>query len=569
MGGRENRPAKFLRFLLTHRDNYCSSVTGSRPLWLRLDGGALIRVACAIMPLAEMRAPSSEKLVAARCSRTQLSVLATVALAISLLLVKTYESDTRRSELIAARAAGRAGPAPDVAPKLVAAVEDTSSYFDGREDTTAAVVSSSLVAAVEEEDATDPKSPAAPDHAVVAQHEAASSSPSSSSEGTIGDEVATAMPIPTFPPGVALGVLSYRATSPSSSNIGDWYQSGAALFSWWALLNGSLDRPNTGSPPAGTPSTGSDFASFLNHSISGGDAVGNWPRVIWMERDGFSSTALPPPGITAAVIVMNGWFMRKTARDAESGNPSFGFPPPDWVIPIFVSFHIADLTLLKQKGVVPYLRAHAATQGPIGARDYPTRDALLAVRVPAYFTGCITPLLRLSGEGCEGGLDTSPGGWKGDDMGSGSASSAAGSASSSAAGSAVVDGEEEDEEEGAEEDTTTAVEAGESGGRRRSLGSASSSSRIMRSTTSRGSSRIIGSGSGANYSIGTCSIDAPSGWAKGGTIDPATGLSVPKFNHVFGQRPNGVPVESSVHPEWLFSTLRRYCSVYRWCSAVR
>ncbi|MDA8979742.1 polysaccharide pyruvyl transferase family protein [Chitinophagales bacterium] len=79
-------------------------------------------------------------------------------------------------------------------------------------------------------------------------------------------------------------------------------------------------------------------------------------------------------------VIMNGWWM------SQSDN----WPPPENIIPLFVSFHITtknkSVENLTSKESIDYLKKHE----PIGCRDYFTRDLLRSKGVNAYFSGCLT-----------------------------------------------------------------------------------------------------------------------------------------------------------------------------------
>ena len=81
-------------------------------------------------------------------------------------------------------------------------------------------------------------------------------------------------------------------------------------------------------------------------------------------------------------MIMNGWFMYKVKN----------WPPSRAIDPLFVSFHlnatIAD-KLLSISANVDYLKQH----GPIGCRDYFTRDVLQQYGVDAYYSSCLTTTL--------------------------------------------------------------------------------------------------------------------------------------------------------------------------------
>lgn len=86
-------------------------------------------------------------------------------------------------------------------------------------------------------------------------------------------------------------------------------------------------------------------------------------------------------------VIMNAWYMWH----------KWNWPPAKNIIPLFVGFHYADHQLAKQPGSPikyeflngiggDYLKAY----GPIGCRDYYTRDQLQALGIESYFSGCIT-----------------------------------------------------------------------------------------------------------------------------------------------------------------------------------
>lgn len=86
-------------------------------------------------------------------------------------------------------------------------------------------------------------------------------------------------------------------------------------------------------------------------------------------------------------VIMNAWYMWH----------KWHWPPSRCIVPDMVGFHYADHQLAKQPGSPikyefltgiggDYLRAY----GPVGTRDYFTRDQLQANGIDAYFSGCIT-----------------------------------------------------------------------------------------------------------------------------------------------------------------------------------
>lgn len=77
-------------------------------------------------------------------------------------------------------------------------------------------------------------------------------------------------------------------------------------------------------------------------------------------------------------VIMNGWFMHKPEN----------WPPSNSIVPLFVAFHINTYTkgkMLSKTGI-DYLKSN----GPIGCRDFYTRDLLLKYNIKAYFSGCMT-----------------------------------------------------------------------------------------------------------------------------------------------------------------------------------
>lgn len=86
-------------------------------------------------------------------------------------------------------------------------------------------------------------------------------------------------------------------------------------------------------------------------------------------------------------VIMNAWYMWE----------KWHWPPARCIVPHFVGFHYADHKLAVQPGSPlsyealeglggEYLKAY----GPIGCRDYFTRDRLQELGIDSYFSGCIT-----------------------------------------------------------------------------------------------------------------------------------------------------------------------------------
>ncbi len=79
-------------------------------------------------------------------------------------------------------------------------------------------------------------------------------------------------------------------------------------------------------------------------------------------------------------VIMNGWFM------AEPQN----WPPPDFIKPLFVSFHITQDYQANEKLMNPESIAYFKKHQPIGCRDFYTRDLLQKQGVDAYYSACLT-----------------------------------------------------------------------------------------------------------------------------------------------------------------------------------
>lgn len=75
-------------------------------------------------------------------------------------------------------------------------------------------------------------------------------------------------------------------------------------------------------------------------------------------------------------LIANGWYMHSFEK----------FPPPQNITPLYVSIHIADSTLLKNKSIRDHFKDHA----PIGCRDRKTLYLFLGWGIPAYYSGCLT-----------------------------------------------------------------------------------------------------------------------------------------------------------------------------------
>ncbi|MDN5345741.1 MAG: hypothetical protein PWQ73_238 [Petrotoga sp.] len=81
-------------------------------------------------------------------------------------------------------------------------------------------------------------------------------------------------------------------------------------------------------------------------------------------------------------IIMNGWFAHRT----------IGWPLPDYVDPLFISFHVDPSSKRRflRKDVVNYLRKFR-----VGCRDLWTENLLKSYGIDAYFSGCLTLTLDM------------------------------------------------------------------------------------------------------------------------------------------------------------------------------
>lgn len=97
---------------------------------------------------------------------------------------------------------------------------------------------------------------------------------------------------------------------------------------------------------------------------------------IWeIERDGLSSVPRLLPKGEQIHVIMNGWWMH-----------GHDWPPPHCIIPIFVSFHMANEKAICTPEGLAYLRLHQ----PIGCRDPWTTRKLRAKGIDTWFSGCLT-----------------------------------------------------------------------------------------------------------------------------------------------------------------------------------
>ena len=164
-----------------------------------------------------------------------------------------------------------------------------------------------------------------------------------------------------------IGVLVYNNTN----NVGDWYQTAAALYMWWKHVNSTLT-----------------FRNFLNHCMNTG-RIGDHP-LLWIDRDTIS-TQPKPADCDRILMIMNAWWMHPLSYATEP--KTYHFPPPPFITPIYVSVHIADKQLLTPAAITNF-KAHE----PVGCRDTDTVQMLTDAGVSAYFSGCLTMTLNLRDE---------------------------------------------------------------------------------------------------------------------------------------------------------------------------
>ena len=134
---------------------------------------------------------------------------------------------------------------------------------------------------------------------------------------------------------VNYGVLKYK-----TSNIGDYIQSLAAM----------------------------QFIPFVSQ---------------YVDRDNLSSCK------DCLYIILNGWFLYNINGEiGPKKNFLVDWPPPDNIIPLFISFHIDEFNskYLLKKESIEYFKKYE----PIGCRDLYTYNLLIKKNVKSYFSGCLT-----------------------------------------------------------------------------------------------------------------------------------------------------------------------------------
>lgn len=178
---------------------------------------------------------------------------------------------------------------------------------------------------------------------------------------------------------VSIGILGYS----SSNNVGDYIQSMAQINQWAVFYTPEWNIK--------CPTLRKVFEYFS--SLKFGDKTDRWKcrqrsydtivTVLWIDRDTISQ--FPRPAEDSPVwIIMNGWFMHKRAN-------TYLWPPPEWIRPIFVSFHCQKEDFLDEK-CVKYLQKYS----PIGCRDVNTVRLLREKNIECFFSSCLTTTLESS-----------------------------------------------------------------------------------------------------------------------------------------------------------------------------
>lgn len=77
-----------------------------------------------------------------------------------------------------------------------------------------------------------------------------------------------------------------------------------------------------------------------------------------------------------SLLIANGWYQHEFDK----------FPPPNEVIPFYISVHIAKSDFIKIKSI----REHFKKNAPIGCRDLKTLWLMRGFNIPAYYSSCLT-----------------------------------------------------------------------------------------------------------------------------------------------------------------------------------
>lgn len=175
------------------------------------------------------------------------------------------------------------------------------------------------------------------------------------------------VPEPTVPADVRFGLLDYRQPGHESTNIGDYTQTLASL--------GHLLR-HENLTFVGEPEL-LRLVAELKTKVKAERRISSQPasvQVMRVHRDASTYQKLPEDLWT----LVFGWYM-------HPNHGHYSFPMHPNVRPIFVSFHVSHTDMLTSDAI-EYLKRW----GPVGCRDWQTVATLLALDVPAFFSGCIT-----------------------------------------------------------------------------------------------------------------------------------------------------------------------------------
>ncbi len=169
---------------------------------------------------------------------------------------------------------------------------------------------------------------------------------------------------------IHIGILNYRSLDYryTSKNIGDHIQtlsllSNLARFGEVTYAEGSALTP---------------FVREIQARIQPDRRLEIAPVEVELheiQRD-YSTCSDAPDGTW---LIAFGWHMHGLFQER------LDFPYRPGLRPIFISFHVANPSLLTDAAIA-YLRRYA----PIGCRDWYTVDLLRGQGIPAYFSGCLT-----------------------------------------------------------------------------------------------------------------------------------------------------------------------------------
>jgi hypothetical protein len=161
---------------------------------------------------------------------------------------------------------------------------------------------------------------------------------------------------------ISIGILCYEIINQDGrNNIGDWYQTAAAMYIWWKYFKSK-----------------ETFAQFIQTCITT-ETMHSYP-ITWLYRD---SLSLSKFNGTKIVALMNGWWMsdKKGLLD---------FPPSSNIVPIYTSFHLGDNRILSTETI-----EHLKLYEPIGCRDISTQEHLDTLGIKTTFSGCLSMVLNL------------------------------------------------------------------------------------------------------------------------------------------------------------------------------